>query len=443
MVHPVLSFMQHILEEQNNLYDIKLQYRNDDKEYLSILEKSILEFWKKKGLELIKVFNSNQFTWEDFECIRDFMQILRGYFFMNLSFKTISKEYQEICAFFIALTFQKKVLWANNFLKYFDPNSAYYNRIKALTLFRVLQNPKKEIEGKLQEVSDLLYISVQKEPESFSKALNILKEYVDRVFSLTCKTVEARVDFVVENVFPSWIFWCWQVEFSSWLVAFFEEDSIGYEPTIEEIRDADRKEIISYFKQKEYELSKIREEKIWELEKRIDELQRESKKLHQSLCSLSTVSSVDSEVFLWEKRQFYKILIIGGADKANKWYNKLRKDKPNFLEDFGLNWGQLELRGSYQLQKDRKFVKSIEDSLLLEFVNFILVLQTDHESPFVKLLENPELSNRITVFAEREWKNNPFCSSQKFSQDRFYFYLKKALEKYEREIENTKTSILE
>lgn len=302
MVHPVLSFMQHILEDQNNLYDIKLQYCNDDKEYLSILEKSILEFWKEKGLELIKVFNSNQFTWEDFECIRDFMQILRGYFFMNLSFKTISKEYQEICAFFIALTFQKKVLWANNFLKYFDPNSAYYNRIKALTLFRILQNPKKEIESKLQEVSDLLYISVQKEPESFIKSLNILKEYIDRVFSLTRKTIDERVDFVMGNSSQSWIFWYGYPEFSSWLVAFFEEDSISYQPTIGEIRDIDQKEIILYSKQKEYDLIKVREEKIWDLEKRIEELTRENQKLHQSLSFLATLSCREPEVFSREKK---------------------------------------------------------------------------------------------------------------------------------------------
>lgn len=135
-------------------------------------------------------------------------------------------------------------------------------------------------------------------------------------------------------------------------------------------------------------------------------------------------------------------MIIGGGDKANKWYNKLKKDKPNFLEDFGLNWEQLELKGTYQLQKDRKFVKSVEDALFLGNVDFILVLQTDHESPFVKLLENPEIGNRVTVFAEREWNNNPLFTSQKFSQERFYFYLKKALEKYEREVENTKTSLL-
>ena len=69
----------------------------------------------------------------------------------------------------------------------------------------------------------------------------------------------------------------------------------------------------------------------------------------------------------------------------------LRKKKIDFLEQFGLNWSQLELVGSYSDQKDRKFTRKIYDSLLLERTNFVIVLQTDHESPFAKLIENPEI----------------------------------------------------
>lgn len=439
MVHSALSFMQHIIEEQNNLYDIKLQYRNDDKEYLSILERSILDSWKEKHSELITIFNLNQFTWEDFECIRDFMQIIRGYFFANRSFKTISKEYQEICSFFIALTLQKKVLWANNFLKYFDPSSAYYNRIKALTLFRILQNPKKEIEWKLQIVSDLLYESVQNDPESFPKALSILKEYLDRVFSLTRKTIDQRVNFVTENESKSWISWYGTPELSTWLVHFFSTEPVSYEPTLEELKEASIKDAELYVKQQEQSLSEQKEQEILFLKQRVEELQRENLQLQNNINELLPRHSEVPNLSLMEKRQFYRIVIVWGSENANKSYTNLKKKKPDFLQEFGLHREQLELQGNYDLQKDRKFSKKIKDGLLLGNIDFVVALQTDHESPFANLIEDLEIWNRIMVFAKREGSANPIFTGQKFSQEKFHFYINKALEKYERELENTKS----
>jgi hypothetical protein len=362
---------------------------------------------------------------------------------MNDSFETIPKEYQEMCSFFIALSLQKKALGVKNFLKYFDPNSAYYARIKALTLFRLLQDPVKEIEGQLQEVSDLLYHSVQKDPESFPKALNILKEYVDRVFSLTRKTVDERVNFVMENSSQSWVFWYGHPEFSSWLVNFFKDEPIIYEPTDEEIRATEKQEIKIYLKQKE-ELIKDKEKKIFELEQKITELQRENQELHDYKQLSSPSITEEQEESLRERRQYYRIIVVGGQEKVNKRYKKLQKDEPNFLEELGLQWSQLgKLKWSYDLQKDKKFVKSIENALSLSpwKADFVVALQTDHETPFARLIENPEFWNRITVFAEREENDkNPKYSDQKFSKERFFYYLQRALEKYEREVDNTKGS---
>ena len=43
----------------------------------------------------------------------------------------------------------------------------------------------------------------------------------------------------------------------------------------------------------------------------------------------------------------------------------LQKHKPDFLEPFGLQWRQLELKGDYSVQQDKKFARMIEDGLLL------------------------------------------------------------------------------
>lgn len=70
--------------------------------------------------------------------------------------------------------------------------------------------------------------------------------------------------------------------------------------------------------------------------------------------------------------------------------------------------------------------------------DFVVALQTDHESPFFALLNDPDIGHRITIFSERENNNeNPAFTGQKFSQERFRYYLNKALRKFEREIENT------
>lgn len=43
----------------------------------------------------------------------------------------------------------------------------------------------------------------------------------------------------------------------------------------------------------------------------------------------------------------------------------LQKHKPDFLEPFGLQWCQLELKGDYAVQQDKRFARMIEDGLLL------------------------------------------------------------------------------
>ena len=98
-----------------------------------------------------------------------------------------------------------------------------------------------------------------------------------------------------------------------------------------------------------------------------------------------------------------------------------------------------ELYGNYNKQKTQKnFAKKIENDLLRWSINFVLALQTDHETWFYKLLNNSEFLSRITYFAEREENNqNPKYSDQAFSEERFYYYLGRAIEKYERANENT------
>ena len=191
-------------------------------------------------------------------------------------------------------------------MKYFDPNSAYYNRIKALSLFRILKNPKKEIESKLQEVSDFLYLSVQKEPESFPKALNILKEYLENIFALTRKTVPARVDFVLEGDTESRKFWTATPELASWLVYYFSEESLSYEPTEEELQEAD----IAYWQQRNQELQVEREKKIQELEQKILILQKENQNLKNRIVQVDNgefKSDFEDQI---TQRQFYRILIV-------------------------------------------------------------------------------------------------------------------------------------
>lgn len=436
-MHKLITQLETFVQQEQELYDVKVQYIKNDQEYLDLFAASIKSYRKEQQKNLIQALNWDEFSWSDFELIRDFMQILRGYFLMNCSFATIPEEYQQMCAFFITLTLQKKALWANNFLKYFDSNSAYYNRIKALSLFRILKNPKKEIESKLQEISDLLYLSVQKEPESFPKALNILKEYLENVFALTRKTVPARVDFVLEGDTESRKFWTATPELASWLVYYFSEESLSYEPTEEELQQAD----IAYWQQRSQELQVEREKKIQELEQKILILQKENQNLKNRIVQVDNGEFKSDFGDQITQRQFYRILIVWWGSKVNKAYMNLQKHKPDFLEPFGLHWRQLELKGDYDVQQDKKFAKTIEDGLLLWKINFVIALQTDHESPFAKLIENPEVWSRITVFAEREWENNPAFVAQRFSQDRFAYYLKRAMEKYEREVENTRNSL--
>lgn len=191
-------------------------------------------------------------------------------------------------------------------MKYFDPNSAYYSRVKALSLFRILKNPKKEIESKLQEVSDLLYLSVQKEPESFPKALNILKEYLENVFALTRKTVPARVDFVLEGDTESRKFWTAIPELASWLVYYFSEESLSYEPTEEELQEAD----IAYWQQRNQELQLEREKKIQELEQKILILQKENQNLKNHIVQEDHGELNSDFGDQITQRQFYRILIV-------------------------------------------------------------------------------------------------------------------------------------
>ena len=61
-------------------------------------------------------------------------------------------------------------------------------------------------------------------------------------------------------------------------------------------------------------------------------------------------------------------------------------------------------------------------------------MQTDHETDlYNKIINNSDFWSRITYFAEREENNaNPKYSDQKYTKDRFLYYMWRAIEKYER-----------
>lgn len=448
-MNSLLTFMRSAVEEQKKLDNQKLSYRIDEKKYLSNLKREVWIYRRNNKKLLTQDLEAKKFDREDFEIIRDFVYIVCGHFFINESYQTIEKDYQEICSFFIALLLERNTLWVINFLKYFDPQSSYYKLVKALTLFRLSKDPVYELPRRQQEVSDLLYSVVQENPGEFLRALSIMKEYIDRVFSVL-RSIETRVDFVVGNSSKSWIFWSGTSELSSWLVKFFEEEPIAiYEPTQEEEFSA----LIEQEKENYKSERDFKDKQLELLRTQLEKLQRENLQLQEYVkregSQQKNIDGIQQDVHsnsyyigqLQERRKYYKIMIVWGSDKANKAYSNLRKKKIDFLEQFGLNWSQFELVGSYSDQKDRKFTRKIYDSLLLERTNFVIVLQTDHESPFAKLIEKPEIWNKITVFAEREGKGNPAFVSQKFSQERFSFYLNKALEKYETEQENTRNII--
>ena len=459
MAYPLLSFMQEVVKAQDQLDQQKLWFLADDSSYTQNLERKFFAYrWVNKD----KLFaNLSDFKLEDFDLCLDFVSIMRLHFFINDSYRSIWKEYQELCRFFVALGVRLNKSGISNYLKYLDPNDSYSLRVRALTLFRLLKDPKSEIEQKFQSVSDFLYQAIQKDPESLPKAISVLKEYLDRVFSLTRVTRDQRMVFINTHQFESWLAWRANPDVSQWLSSTLNPDIFKEVQQIIIDKQTQAKNVGEFINAVETD-SELKEKfEILESELKIlkteldlqrDYYEEENKKLiaeieqlrnaSKTLLSLpvSQVISQDQISSLKEKRQYYQITIVWGSETANKAYKNLQKEKPDFLVPLWLERRQLELEWDYNSQQDRKFARKIQDLLLLEKSHFVLALQTDHESPFINLLQDPDIWQRITIIWERgEYNDNPIISWQKFSQEKFKIYLEKALEKYEREISDTNT----
>jgi hypothetical protein len=106
-------------------------------------------------------------------------------------------------------------------------------------------------------------------------------------------------------------------------------------------------------------------------------------------------------------------------------------------KDWWLEVRQFHLEWDYKKQKDKKLAKKVEDALSWNIANFVIILQSDHNTALASLIENPEYTTRITVFWEREENDWNPAYGQKLSNSSFKHYLKRAINKYERDIINS------
>lgn len=93
---------------------------------------------------------------------------------------------------------------------------------------------------------------------------------------------------------------------ASWLVYYFSEESLSYEPTEEELQEAD----IAYWQQRNQELQLEREKKIQELEQKILILQKENQNLKNHIVQVDHAELKFDFGDQIAQRQFYRILIV-------------------------------------------------------------------------------------------------------------------------------------
>ena len=414
-----------------------------------------IEFWNKNKSEFYKLLDSNYKLWEEFWILKDVLNILRWKYFFNSSYKTIDKNYQEMCNFFIKVQLKKNDIWIDNFLRYFDPESWFYKRVRALTLFRLLKDPKNEIWEICWEVSDLLYEWISVEPDSLDKSLNILKEYIDRVFSIKYRTFESRQEFISTKRSDSWEILCTLPDFQSWLTNYISgEEKVIIKNDVEEYESSE-KDNNKEEKTEENKRIQALEAKIAEITASFNAILKQKDEENSALAAKlelvnhaakissqkqeeTTKETKETDEDILEKRATYKILVIWWREKNNKKYNFDLKNWFDWelYEQYWIHPNQLwELYWDYDKQKTQKdFARNIENDLLLWNVNFVIILQTDHETDlYNKIINNSDFWSRITYFAEREENNaNPKYSDQKYTKDRFLYYMWRAIEKYER-----------
>ena len=493
-------------------------------------------FWLENKDWITKLVEWNVFNQEEFSEIKNAMDIFRWKYLMNCRYMTIDKDYQDICRLFIALTFQKRALWIKNYLRYFDPNTAYYKRVYALDLFRNLDNPKEEIEDLLPIVWKTLVEAAELEPEWIFKTENIFKEYIERIFTLTRLDIESRTDFLIISDEYLDYFYA-NTDLNEWVLNIINDDaeSINEPEEIEEETDSWKEEVIEPEnvepvidnekieldrKNKEQtqiieNLQKVSDEKdsvISELKKKIESIQKwaedllnaktieidqlveelnqvrkenvdskiknlekenelehrielmkwvikdlnekankieETKsKLEENSTPLLTIKQPLQEIVeekisekLLERRKYYRIIVVWGSEKMiRKFKKELMNDKEleSFMNnEYWLQIKQFELEWDYDKQSDKDFAKKIENDLIFDRVNFVLAVHTDHNTGLNNLIKDSNYTTRITVFWEREEKNANPKYWQNLSLDSFKYYVKRALDKYERDLINS------
>ena len=123
-----------------------------------------------------------------------------------------------------------------------------------------------------------------------------------------------------------------------------------------------------------------------------------------------------------------------------KFKKELMNDKEleSFMNnEYWLQLKQFELEWDYDKQSDKDFAKKIENDLIFDRVNFVLAVHTDHNTGLNNLIKDSNYTTRITIFWEREENNANPKYWQNLSLDSFKYYVKRALDKYERDLINS------
>ncbi len=352
------------------------------------------------------------------EKILDYIQSLRGQYFMTAN-HNIDTIYQELCQLAISIKIKNKDKWVENYLRYFDPEWSYYLRIKGLMCFRLLSNPKQQIEWVYSQTINYLYRSILWDSDNLNKARDILKEYFDKLFAIKDISDSDKKKWFENNQEGT-------IESKFWYND--KELHIRLDNQTSDI-NSNNQEIskIEDIKSNVYNTTELLDI-IKNKDNIIQELQNQIIKFNTSTIKSDEIVINDDNILL--DRSLYRIDVIWWSDKTNKKYKQIQKEFD--IVKYGLSWQQLwDPICDYNWQKKLKS-SQIKDSLIMWKTNFILAIQTDHETEFANLCKNPEFTNHITVFCEDEKYN-----WQSLSNDRFDHYLNLALEKYERYIKNT------
>lgn len=160
-------------------------------------------------------------SYNDLIDLADHIEEIRWKYFMLSQWK-IDEVYQWIAQIIISIKIKTKDLWVENYLRYFDPESAYLLRMKALVWFRLLENPVQDIESKYIPTAILVHKSYTSDPKTINKARDVLKEYIDRLFSLRFTTFSqrnSRYELISKSDNESLQFWLKDNDFRTWLLS--------------------------------------------------------------------------------------------------------------------------------------------------------------------------------------------------------------------------------